>query len=362
MRYIKGYGLYKQYKKVNEEFVGKLVNGSLSNLLQVFSSPFKDIPEDIKRSFKDDDPNSIKNILVSSFNKAIDGSLKEIRNLKSPIPGKDGEDDSKNDDIESIIDGFITSLTDLANGIGKDFTSSITDKNQASGANELAKAILLGNKEADWEGIITYMNDPKYKYSKPKYESILITAAGQKTGVELFKAKQNASYGFFSEFQKDITSQLSKNFTEEEMKKVYDDAVKKGGGIVNAYDYNSLLNLKNKKVLVKYKLKGYDESKSAESQTFEIGQKEISELDEEKSTVTFIGNDGSKIVKKYSDILGPVDQKEEQKTGADVNREVTDNLKELSKNPKNIELIKNITDTMKSDPTILSKIQEILPK
>lgn len=354
MRYIRGYEQHKNFR-INEEFVDKLVNGSLSNLMAAFTQPFKNIPEDIKKYFREDDPSSIKNMLSNTLNQSINGSLKQIRNLKAPIPGKEDEDN----EIETIIDDFITSLTNLANGIGTDFSTNITDKNQASGANEIAKSILLGNKDAGWDGVITILNNPNYKYSKPKYEEYLKSIVGIKKGNDAFKAKQDAAYNFFQEFQKDITSEISKNLTEEELKKIYNDAVKKGGGIIDVYDYDSLLKFKNDGTIVKYKLKGYDENKAPDAQQSEIGQKKIKNLDKMKGEVVFLSDSGDDIVKKFSDIIGPVG--EEDKT-QNVNSEVTSNLKDLSKNPNNIKLMKGVTDAIKKDPSIINKIQEILPQ
>jgi hypothetical protein len=103
MRHIRNYNSYKEYKKVNEEFIGKLIKGALGNLFQAFSAPFKDLVDDIKNSFKEDDPNSIKGIVMTNLNQAIDGAQKSIRNLKPPVPGKVGPNDAKETDVETSM-------------------------------------------------------------------------------------------------------------------------------------------------------------------------------------------------------------------------------------------------------------------
>ena len=361
MKYIRNYDSYKN-QRVNEEFIGKLIKGSLSKLFQAFSAPWKDLVNDIKNSFKEDDPNSIKGIVMTNLNQAIDAAQKSLRDLKPPVEGKTGDNDPKPTDVAAVMDGFISSLTDLSNNIGKDFSTAIPDKGKSSAANEVAKAILIGDESAGWEGIIGYLNDPNYKYSKQKYnESLDLASKGKKNNNDIFKAKQNAAFAFFDNFQKDIADQFTKNFTEGEMKKIYNDAVKKGGGSTETFDYDALLKFKDDKTVVKYKLKGYDNSKKPELQPTQIGEKPIEEIDKEKETVTFLGKNNLRIDKKYSDILGPV-KKEEEGTGENVNKEVIDNLKELSKDPKNIKIVKDVTDAIKKDPNIIDKIEEVLPK
>lgn len=360
MRHIRNYNSYKEYKKVNEEFIGKLIKGALGNLFQAFSAPFKDLVDDIKNSFKEDDPNSIKGIVMTNLNQAIDGAQKSIRNLKPPVPGKDGPNDAKETDVETVMAVFIKSLTDLGNNIGNDFNKAIGDKVKASAATEIAKAIIMGSKDAGWEGIVGFLNDPNYKYSKPKYEQILANAAQKKTGTDAFKLKQNAAVNFFDNFQKDISAQFAKDFTEEEMQKQYDAAVKKGGGSSAKFDFNKLEEFKNNKTRLKYKMKGYDDKKAPEMQPNQIGEYPIEEINKDSETVIFIGKNNLRIEKKFSDILGPVEGQEQKKP--DLNQEVTNNLKELSKDPKNIEVVKNVTDAIKKDPNIVTKIEEILPK
>jgi hypothetical protein len=348
MRYIRDYDSYKKYQHLNEEFIGKLIKGALGKLFQAFSAPFKDLVNDIKKSFKEDDPNSIKSIIMTNFNQAIDAAQKLIR-------------DKNTGDPTTIIDQFITSLTELANGIGKDFTTAIADKGKASQAYNVAKSILLGKEDVGWEGIVGLLNDPNYKYSKTKYLAMLteVTKKNPNNQAAELKAKQNAAMKFFDDFQKDIAAQLDKNLTEDEMQKIYDEAVKTGTAAAK-FDFDKLEEFKNNKTKVKYKREGYDDKKVPELQPNQIGEKEITDVDKEKQLVIFTGKNNLRIEKKFSDILGPVEGQENKEPN--VNQQVTTNLKELSKDPKNIEAVKKVTDAIKKDPTIITKIEEILPK
>ena len=177
------------------------------------------------------------------------------------------------------------------------------------------------------------------------------------------KKKQDYANKFFDDFQKDITAQLDRELSDEELKKIYNDSVKKGGGVVSEYDYEKLLDFKNRKVEVKYKLKGYDNTKKPEDQPNQVGKKTIEDVDKEREIVLFIGKNNLKIEKKYSDILGPTKPEEAAGENKEVNKEVTDNLKKLAeKDPKNIELMAKVTSAVDKDPEIAKKIEEVLPK
>lgn len=224
MKYVKSFESHRlqrniELEPINEEFIGKLIKGALSKLFQAFSAPFKDLIDDIKKSFKEDDPNSIKNIILTNLNQAIDSAQKLIRSndIKSVT------------DVEAIIENFQTTLVDLSNSIGKDFGSAIGDKGKASAASEVAKAVLVGNKEAGWKGIIGLLKDPNYKYSVQGYRNAIQLAIKGKADNQQLKLAQDASSKFFDAFQKDLTLQINKELTEEELKKIYDDAKKAGG-------------------------------------------------------------------------------------------------------------------------------------
>lgn len=315
MKYLRN---YESYKSINEEFIGRLIKGSLSKLFQVFMNPFKDLVNDIKNGFKEGDPNSIKGIIMTNFNQAIDGAQKLIRDPKL-----------KDADILGIMDQFITSLSDLASGIGKDFDSAIGSKSKASGAKEIAKSILLGNKEAGWKGIIGgqgdgpgLLVDPNYKYSKPKYETALTAASAKKTGPEALKAKQNAAISFFDNFQKDLTSQLDRDLNEEEMKKIYDEAVKNGGGTpTSALTYDQLKQLYDQKKAVMYKMNGYDDKIKPDDQKGKVGIKLIDTLDDQ-GNVGFKDAEGNRFTKKFADIIGAAPIKGEE-AADDLKQELT---------------------------------------
>ena len=332
MRYIKTFESHRISTKeemINEEFVGKLVKGVLGKLFQTFTAPFKDLVNDIKNAFKDDDPKSIKGIILTNLNQGVDNAQKIIRDKSIQAPG----------DVTNIMTQFITTLTDLANGIGKDFNTAIENKSKASGANEVAKAILLGSKEAQWKGIIGLLSDATYKYSKAKYEQAITDSTQKKNGPDALKAAQNTAITFFDNFQKDITTQINNELTEEEMKKIYEDSVKKGGGSVSKYDYKQLKEFYDKKVPVRYKKKDYDDSKKPEEQEDQVGKKIMNGLDD-KGVVTFLDKyDQPTIKKKYSDILGP-----------DENRDKTDEEG----------LKKDLGDIKTKDPKKLADIGSIV--
>lgn len=350
MRYIKTFESYRNSKDmINEEFVGKLIKGSLSKLFQTFTAPFKDLSNDIKNSFKEDDPNSIKGIVLTNINQGIDNAQKLIRGKEVQSPG----------DVTNIMSQFITILTDLSNGIGKDFQTAIGDKSKASAANEVAKSILIGSKEAGWKGIIGLLNDPNYKYGRPKYDQSITTATQKKTGTDALKIAQNTAITFFDSFQKDITTQINNELTEEEMKKIYDESVKKSGGETPKYDYKQLKDFYDKKVPVRYKMKDYDNSKKPEEQEGQVGKKLMNGVDDQ-GNVTFLDkNDQPTIKKKYVDILGPEEEKDVQKE----ENELKKDLGELkNKKPEKLadisDVVKVFADDNKKDTQ--TKIKDIL--
>ena len=76
---------FSEYSKINEEFIGGLIKGALGKLFGLFNDAFKDLGSDFKSMFKEDDPSSIKDIIMKNVDQAIDGSQKEINNLKKII-------------------------------------------------------------------------------------------------------------------------------------------------------------------------------------------------------------------------------------------------------------------------------------
>lgn len=332
MKYIKTYKSHKSHEVINEEFVGKLVKGALGKLFQTFSTPFKDLVDDIKKSFKEGDPNSIKGIVMSNLNQAIDSAQKGLRDKNI----------ANVSDVIGIMEKFKTILTQLAEGIGKDFGSAIGDKGKASAASEVAKSILIGSKEAGWKGIYGLLADPNYKFGSTKYTEAINNAVKGKDDAQQLKIAQDTSFKFFDSFQKDMLTQLDKELTEEEMKKIYDDAIGKGGGQIATMNYEKLKELFDKKVKVMYKMNGFDNGKNPEEQKDRIGIKTIDTLDDQ-GNVGFKSEDGTDFKKKYEDILGAAPQ-DQDKTAA----EITNNLKNIKNDKDKLKAVKNYTDFLQN--------------
>ncbi len=342
MKYIKTYQSYKE-SSINEEFIGGLVKGALSKLFQAFSAPFKDLVNDIKTMFKEEDPNSVKNIVMTNLNQAIDGAQKSIREIKTE------------GDVLNIMSQFITSLTELANGIGKDFENAIKDKTKSTGATDVAKAIIMGDEQADWDGIVGLLSDPKYLYSKAKYEEGLSKINAQGKGADqVLKMKQNYASKFFDEFQKNITNELNKQLSKDEIEKIYNDSLKKGG-VSNKYTLEDLQKFKNDEVIVRYKLKGYDNNKKPELQENEIGTKKIEEVDANRQKVIFIGKNGIRIEKNFSDILGPENNPQKTNVAEDLKKE----LGEIKNDGEKMGMVKDLTDMIK-DPNKVNLVKKFI--
>jgi hypothetical protein len=221
MKHIKG---YKSFNQVNEEFVFSAIKGALGKVMQAFSNTFKDFKDDFKKMFKEDDPNSIKGIIMTNFNQAIDGAQKMLSSKEVDENG-----------INNLMNTIIDELFKLGEGLDKDVDTAL-GKDKSAGAKAVAKAILLGNKEAQWAGIVGLLDPARgksgiktnYKYSKAAYETAL-TTAGKAGGANALKARKDAATKFFDNMQKDIVNQLNKEFSEEEVKKIYDDTMDKSG-------------------------------------------------------------------------------------------------------------------------------------
>lgn len=300
---------FKDYEPINEEFIGGLIKGALGKLFNVFSAPFKDLANDFKKLFKEDDPNSVKSIIMTNFNQAVDGAQKEI-----PKITEDGS-------LTDIMPKMITSLVQLANNLEKDIIAGL-GKDKATPTTKIAKAVILGDKGANWAGIVGLL-DPSsadaikynggikttYKYNKTAYEKAL-TDAGAKGGANALKSKKDAATKFLDAMQKDIQTQLDKEFTEEEIKKLYDEQIKGGG---DAMTYDKLKELYDKKTPVIYLLKDkkkedYDPKKKPEEQVEVVGVKPMNALNDQNrdDSVTFLDKDNKPTIRKsYKDIIGP---------------------------------------------------------
>jgi hypothetical protein len=276
---------YSQYKKVNEEFIGGLVKGALGKLFALFNNAFKDLSNDFKSLFKEDDPSTIKDVILKNFDQAVDGGQKEINTLKS-----DG-------DILGIMDNMVTKLTELSNGLAKDVEGAL-GKEKAKPVEQIAKAILLGSKEADFVGIVGALDpmagalkkDINFKFSKKNY----VTEVNK--GKDL-NAKKAIATKFLDGLQKEIKNELEKSLTDEEVKNLFS---KIGGGA-------PALDLKPGDVVI-YLLKGktkeeYDAKKKPEEQKEVVGVKKIEKVEGDK--VTFLDKDGKPtIIKTKAEVMG----------------------------------------------------------
>jgi|GEM_PF-3885863 len=335
MTYIRNYVSYKRYIKINEELIGKSIQGILSKLFG--SESLKDMMSDIKKSFNETDPNSIKGIIITNFNRSIDKVKKILRNKNI----------SKPEDVINIIDEFTTNLTNIANNIDKDIDVE-SEKSKNKGAKMIAKSILLGNKEAEWNGFIGLMNDEKYKYSKSKYIDELNRII-KNGGQNVLKSCQDFASKFFDNLQKDISSQLNANLSENEITKIFNDA-NKGVNTTITFDYNKLKSFYDKKIPVRYKKNGYDDNKKPEEQkNGVIGIKLIDTIDDQ-GNVGFKGENGT-FRKKYSDILGPEEQKN------DVNKNLAIELGKIKNNKEKMGSIDRYVKFLQTAPR--NKIAEV---
>lgn len=299
---------YQEFEVINEEFIGGLIKGALGKLMNLFAAPFKDLAKDFKDFFKEDDPNSIKTIIMNNFNQAIDNAQKEINNVQDETA------------LNGVMANLISAMTDLGLKIGEDVKKSgITGEKQNIVA-KISQAIIMGNKEVQWPGIVGIL-DPNnvesikfhggikttYKYSKAAYEKALADA-GQKSK-EPLKDKKKAANAFLDGMQKDIQLQLDKEFNEEEVKKMFTS----GSASAKTFTEEQLTDFMNKKTNVIYLKKDktvndYKKDQPAEQQKDVVGIKPISKIDNGK--VFFVGKDGSEIVKTFAQIVGSEENKE----------------------------------------------------
>jgi hypothetical protein len=300
---------FNEYERINEEFIGGLIKGALGKLFNLFAAPFKDLANDIKKMFKEDDLGSIKDIIMTNFNQAIDSAQKEI-----PKINEEGA-------ITDIMPKMIDQLVQLANNVEKDVTQSL-GKDKSKPVTNAIKAVILGNKESNWIGLVGAL-DPNnatalkfnggikfnYKYNKSFYDKAL-SDAGAKGGANVLKAKKDAAIKFLDALQKDVATYIEKELTDDELKNIYS----KGGGTEEGdMSYDKLKELFDKKTPVIYLLKDkkkeeYDPKKKPEEQATIVGVKPINTLNDQNKpdSVVFLDKDGKPTIKKsYADIIGP---------------------------------------------------------
>jgi hypothetical protein len=222
---------------------------------------------------------------MKNVDQAIDGGQKEIVNLKS-----DG-------DVLGIMDNVVTSLVELGGNIGKDIETAI-GKEKAKPVEVIARAILLGNKEVDWVGIVGCLDpaqgitkkDINYKFSKKNF----VTEVNK--GKDL-KGKQAIATKFFDDLQKGIRVELEKSFTDDELKNLYN---KMSGEAANQVEFKQgdtvIYLLKDKKK------EQYDPKKKPEDQKDIVGVKKIEKI--EGDNIFFKTAEGKDFTKTKADIMG----------------------------------------------------------
>jgi len=293
---------FQDFERVNEEFVPKMIAGALSKLFGMFNNAFKDLTNDFKTGFKQDDLGSIKDIVMKNVDQAVDGAQTVLDKL--PAGG----------DLDKIMNNMVTSLVDLGNGLTKDVEGAFGKKNSAPIA-EVAKAVILGNKEADWVGIVGALDpaagllkkDIDYAFSKKNY----VAELNEK---ENFEEKKKKAKEFFDNMQKSLKEELEKGFTDQEVKTFYDKTKAATGGVEGEMDYVKLKDIFDKKTPVIYLLKGkkkeeYDPKKKPEEQADVVGVKTINSVNDKNApdSVVFLDKNGKPIIKKsYAEIIGPV--------------------------------------------------------
>jgi hypothetical protein len=212
-------------ESVNEEFLMPIIKGALGKLGNLFAGPFKNLIGDIKNMFNPDEPTSIKNIIMAEFNKAVDAAQKSI-------PTLDGEND-----VDGVMGSIVDALVTFSVGLNKDVEGAL-GMEKAPKFDKVAQAVLLGNKEADWAGIIGLL-DPgkaakglkklgqpagrrvdKWKYSNAMFKDAINDAAKKNTA-DPKKAKKDAAIKFIDAMQKEVKSQLDKELSNDEIQKIY---------------------------------------------------------------------------------------------------------------------------------------------
>ena len=292
---------FKDYRRINEEFIFGMIKGALGKLFNLFAAPFKDLVNDIKKMFKESDLGTIKDIILTNLDQAIDAAQKEIPKLTD-----EGA-------LTDLMPKMIEQLANLATNIEKDVTVGL-GKDKAPAFAAAAKAVILGNKEAKWAGIVGYL-DPNnavalknnggikitnFKYNKAVYDKLL-SDAGAKGGI---KQKKVAASKFFDDLQNYLDDYIEKELTDEELKKIYNDA---GGEAVGGAEEEALLKsygVSKKDELVgkevSYKKKKYDANKKPEEQKQNIGKLKV--LSVKDDGLELDGQDAD-FIKKMGDIL-----------------------------------------------------------
>ena len=337
----------KGLEPINEEFILGLLKGALSKVMAAFGKTFGDLTNDFKNAFKADDPTSIKGIILTNFNQAIDDAQKLINDKEVDEAG-----------VNDLINKMADNLVSLATGIDKDIDAAI-GKDKSAGAKAIAKAIILGSKEAGWVGIVGLIDPTKgkseikttYKYSKLEYGKAIALVAD-------LPGKKSAAIKFLDSMQADIKNQLDKEFSEDEINKIYNDSMKKAGQSNISFIVGDSVIYKREKFNEEEwkKLTPEDKKKLTEGKMKElidkemIGLKKVSKIEGDK--VSFEGAD---FTKDKKDILG----KSEFEVRAEGQEDLTKKLGELkTKKPDDIKKVSSFVDFISKEEN-KDKIEQI---
>ena len=367
MKHVRNFESFRNNKAVepvNEEFVlASLLKGALSKVMAAFGNTFKDMVNDFKNAFKADDPNSIKGIIMTNFNQAVDGAQK---NLNDKVVDEAG--------VSDMMNKMIDSLVALATGIDKDIDTAV-GKDKSAGAKAVAKAIILGSKEAQWVGIVGLIDwekgvtkkETNYKFSKKNF---LLKLANTKGNLSV---KKKTATDFLKSLKEDIEKQLDKEFTDEEVQKVYDESMaraKQGGG-ESSITFDQYQEFFDKKSPIIYllkdktkedwdKLSDDQKSKPSEKPASDIvGVKVVDELNKSNTNlidawiVRFIGKDGKKITKFPKEIIGVSGS-----TQSEDAKKAADSLGKIKNDPEKMKKVAMFSDFLQDDKN-KDKIAEI---
>ena len=351
---------FDDYQRLNEEAIFDMIKGALGKLFNLFAAPFKDLANDIKKLFKESDLGTVKDIILSNFNQAIDAAQKEIPNIK------------ENSALNDLLPKMLEQLAKLGTNIDKDVINALgKDKGPAFAA--AAKAVILGSKSANWPGIVGIIDpgnevakkysggvvDTQFKFPRKEYERLLAESDKKnikKSDQEKLKLKIPIASKYFDGLQKEMTSYIEKALTDKELVDIYNKA---GGKATDAQSDVELLKsygVTKKEELVgkevRYKTKQFDDKKKPEEQKDNIGKLKVL-----KVTPDGLFFDGEKedFEKKMSEILPAESSGENAKKAAEVLAKIKTDEEKMGKVVKYAEFIQNDANKAK-----IEEIEKIL--
>ena len=345
MKVVRNFNSFKNNrnnKPINEEFIGKLLGelkGQLGKLFSQFAAPFKDMANDIKKLGDKTDPKSIKGLLMANFGKAVNGIKTAIPNLQ------------KKEEVEGIMDTFIKEITELANGLGSDFDTAL-GKDKSNGPKYVAKAILIGDKDANWPGIVGLLQGNAFKYNITNYKTALKNASNGKEEKQALDAEKKAAVDFFEKFEQEFVTTIDKELTEEEMQNMYKKALgnKANTAPVAGKDYVV-------KDMVKYKTLDYNPKLPIDKQPEgATADGEVTKIDGQSpnATITIHNKKINKdIQKKEEDIIGKPSDKGPN------GEELAKELGEIKSDEGKMKQVKNFVDLIKDPIANKAKLDQI---